>query len=70
MAEKFLDSVTTEQLKEAVGMTRLGQMMYQDGVETTKITIAKNLMDILSDELIAKTLELPLDTIKKLHEEK
>ena len=64
MAEKFLDSVTTEQLKEAVGMTRLGQMMYQDGVETTKITIAKNLMDILSDELIAKKLELPLDTVK------
>lgn len=70
MAEKFLDSVTTEQLKEAVGTTRLGQMMYQDGVETTKITIAKNLMDILSDELIAKKLELPLDTVKKLHNEK
>lgn len=45
MAEKFMDSVTIEQLKEAVGMTRLGQMMYnngvKEGIETTQIEIAK-----------------------------
>lgn len=74
MAEKFLDSVTLEELKEAVGMTRLGQMMYNDGVEAgievTKIENAKNLIGILSDELIAEKIGLPLETVKKLREEK
>lgn len=77
MAEKFLDSVTIEQLKEAVGMTRLGQMMYNDGVEqgfikgaeNTKIQIAKNLLAILNDEEIAERTELAVDIIKKLREE-
>ena len=78
MAEKFLDSVTIEQLKEAVGMTRLGQMMYNDGleagmekgVETTRLENARNLIGILSDELIAEKIGLPLETVQKLHEEK
>ncbi|MGN1158309.1 MAG: hypothetical protein ACI4TK_19220 [Agathobacter sp.] len=77
MAEKFLDSVTTEQLKEAVGMTRLGQMMYNDGVEvgiqqgaeSAKLENARNLIGLLSDEVIAEKIGLTLDTVKKLHEE-
>ena len=81
MAEKFLDSVTTEQLKEAVGMTRLGQMMYNDGVEagiqqgieqgaeSAKLESARNLIGLLSDEVIAEKIGLTLDTVKKLHEE-
>ena len=70
MAEKFMDSVTIEQLKEAVSMTRLGQMMYNDGVETTQIKIAKNLLGELPDEKIAEKTGLPLETIKELHKEK
>lgn len=70
MAEKFMDSVTIEQLKEAVGMTRLGQMMYNDGVETTQIQIAKNLLGDLPDEKIAEKTGLPLETVKKLHKDK
>lgn len=31
MADKFLDSVEMEQLKEEIKMTRLGQMLYSDG---------------------------------------
>lgn len=77
MAEKFMDSVKIEQLKEAVSMTRLGQMMYNDGVEhgitqgaeNTKIQIAKNLLAILNDEEIAERTELAVDIIKKLREE-
>ena len=77
MAEKFLDSVTLEQLKEAVGMTKLGQMWYNDGIEvgmaqgieTSKLEIAKNLIGILTDELIAEKIGLPLETVKKLHED-
>lgn len=77
MAEKFLDSVTLEELKEAVGMTKLGQMWYNDGLEAgmaqgaeeAKLENAKNLIGILSDELIAEKIGLPLETIKKIHNE-
>lgn len=31
MADKFLDSVEMEQLKEEIKMTRLGRMLYDDG---------------------------------------
>lgn len=31
MADKFLDSVEMEQLKEEIKMTRLGKMLYEDG---------------------------------------
>lgn len=65
-----MDSVTIEQLKEAVGMTRLGQMMYNDGVETTQIKIAKNLLGEMPDEKIAEKTGLPLETIKELYKEK
>lgn len=71
MAEKFLDSVTLEQLKEAVGMTRLGQMMYNDGVEKgierNKNENAKNLLGLLADEVIAEKIGLSLETVQKLH---
>ena len=74
MAEKFLASVTTEQLKEAVGMIRLGQMMYQDGVEAgmenAKIAIAKSLLGLLADSFIAEHVGLPLEVVKELHNEK
>ena len=80
MAEKFMDSVTIEQLKEAVGMTRLGQMMYNDGIEegmkqgieqgieSTQIKIASNLLNDLPDEIIAEKTGLSLEKIKELGE--
>lgn len=75
MAEKFLDSVTMEELKEAVGMTRLGQMMYNDGVEegmkkgveSAQIEIAKNFLGELSDEKIAEKTGLTLERVKALY---
>ena len=71
MAEKFLDSVTLEQLKEAVGMTRLGQMMYNDGIEKgierNKNENAKKLLGLLADEVIAEKIGLSLETVQKLH---
>lgn len=33
MADKFLDSIEMEQLKKEIKMTRLGQMLYNDGLE-------------------------------------
>ena len=77
MAEKFLDNVTLDELKEAVGMTRLGKMMFNDGleqgmeqgIESNKLENAKSLIGILTDELIAEKIGLPLETVKKLHDE-
>ncbi len=57
-------------------MTRLGQMMYNDGIEegikqgieSTQIKIAINLLGDLPDEIIAEKTGLNLDTVKKLHQ--
>ena len=65
MAEKFLDSVTIDELKEAVGMTRLGQVLVNDVKEQN----AKNLLGLLPDEVIAEKIGLPLETVIKMHEE-
>lgn len=32
MADKFLDTVDLEKLKEEISMTRLGQMIWEDGI--------------------------------------
>lgn len=37
MADKFLDSVEMEQLKEEIKMTRLGKMLYDDGRQVGKV---------------------------------
>lgn len=36
MADKFLDAVDLEKLKEEIAMTRLGQMIWKDGIEEGK----------------------------------
>ena len=33
MADKFLDSVDLEKMKEEIAITRLGQMIWEDGVK-------------------------------------
>lgn len=63
MAEKFMDSVTIEQLKEAVGMTRLGQMMYNDGKTEAMKENARNLF------INGATFELVRDSIKDISDE-
>lgn len=73
MAEKFMDSVTIEELKEAVGMTRLGQMMFNDGVEqgTEKIKmqiIQKKIEKGMDVETIAEHLELTIEEVEDLIE--
>jgi hypothetical protein len=42
------------------------QKGMQKGIEKEKITIAKNLLDILDDETIALKTDLSVDVIKKL----
>ena len=70
MAEKFLESESLDEVKEVLGMTRLGQMLFNDGVESAKTEIAKNLLGVLDDKDIAEKTGLSLERVKELHNEK
>lgn len=85
MAEKFLEKMDLEEVMEEISMTRLGEMLvnkgygegydkgydigHSRGVEEGKLDAARNLLGQVSPDILAKTLELPLDTILKLKEE-
>ena len=85
MAEKFLEKMDLEEVMEEISMTRLGEMLvnkgygegydkgydigHSRGVEEGKLDAARNLLGQVSTDILAKTLELPLDTILKLKEE-
>ena len=85
MEEKFLEKMDLEEVMEEISMTRLGEMLvnkgygegydkgydigHSRGVEEGKPDAARNLLGQVSPDILAKTLELPLDTILKLKEE-
>lgn len=78
MVEKFLDSSELKEVKEAMRMTRVGQMLYDDGFSQgisqdisqgsaeQKLQNAKNLIDILDENIIAERIGLPLKTVQQL----
>lgn len=74
MADKFLENDDFEHVKEGIRMTRLGQMLFNDGFndgfnngsQKKQLEIARNLIGKLSDASIAETTGLPLDVILKL----
>lgn len=80
-ANKFLNDNELERIKEEIAMTQLGQMIYEDGLKKGeekgekkgklegKLEAAKALLDILSDEAIAKRLQLSLEQVKELRQE-
>lgn len=86
MADKFLEAADMEEVKEAVRMTRLGQMLLEEGMEEgmekgmekgikegereTKLNNARNLLDILDEKMIAERIGLPLETVRRLKKEK
>lgn len=82
MADKFLDFADMEDVKEAVRMTRLGQLLLEEGIEKgmeegiktgeqeAKLNNARNLLDILDEKMIAERIGLPLETVRKLKKEK
>ena len=74
MADKFLDFADMEDVKEAVRMTRLGQLLLEEGIKTgeqaAKLNNASNLLDILDEKMIAERIGLPLETVRKLKKEK
>ena len=85
MAEKFLEKMDLEEVMEEISMTRLGEMLvnkgygegygkgydigHSRGVKEGKLDAARNLLGQVSPDILAKTLELPLDTILRLKEE-
>ena len=74
MADKFLDSAEMEQLKKEIKMTRLGKMLYDDGmaegdkrrlISLVKTKLAKG----KSIEVIANEVEETVDTVMALIKE-
>ncbi|MGF0033298.1 hypothetical protein ACQRBN_10060 [Bariatricus sp. SGI.154] len=77
MTEKFLDSKELKEVMEAMRMTKVGQMLFNDGfsqgisqgIEAEKLQNARSLIDILDENTIAERIVLPLETVRKLKEE-
>ena len=77
MADKFLDSISMKEAEDAIKMTKLGQMLVNDGfsqgiqkgTEQTKLDSARNLLDLLDEKTIAERIGLPLETVKQLKTE-
>lgn len=74
MADKFLDSAEMEQLKKEIKMTRLGKMLYDDGmaegdkrrlISQVKTKLAKG----KSIEVIANEIEETVETVMNLIKE-
>lgn len=74
MAEKFLDSISMEEIKENMKMTRMGQMLVNDGfiqgekagIEKAQLDIAKSLIGLLDEQVIAERIGLSLETVQQL----
>lgn len=75
MADKFLDAVELKQLKEEIAMTRLGQMIWEDGKNDTlkrlvkaKLEKGKNVEEIA--EVLEETPKRIEELIQELEKEK
>lgn len=73
MADKFLESIDMEELKEGFAMTKMGEMLVEMGREKgkqeSKLEIARNLLGLLDEETIAAQVGLSLETVRSLKEE-
>ena len=65
-ANKFLDEVDLERVKEELRVTEIGRSLIEEGKKEKAIEIAKELLDILSVEMIAKKTGLTLEEVEKL----
>ena len=74
MADKFLESIDMEEFKEGMRMTKLGQMLVEDGLkqgrkegeEETKMKIATKLIGLLPDTVVAEQVGISLEIIEKI----
>lgn len=72
MALKFNIEISDE-LGRKIRMSPLGQKIFNEGIEEGKIEkqreIARNLLDVLNDQMIAKKCDLSLEEVKQLRKE-
>ena len=79
MANKFLDSMDMNKIREVIRMTKLGQMLRDEGIalgkelgrEQGKLDMVKKLLveNLLEPEQIARITDLPLETILQMKQE-
>lgn len=63
-----MDSAEMKELMEVIGVTQLGQMLVNKGKEEEKLEIARNLIGLLDEKVIAERTNLPLKTVLELKE--
>ena len=72
LALKFNIEISDE-LGMKIRMSPLGQKIFNEGIEEGKIEtqreIARNLIDVLNDQMIAKKCDLSLEEVKQLRKE-
>lgn len=68
MADKFLDAIDLEKLKEEISMTRLGQMIWEDSREATLLELFKD--GLLTVQDVAIRLNITEEEVAKLLEKK
>ena len=66
MADKFLDTADFEKLKEEISMTRLGQMIWEDGRESMLLELIRDGLLTIKDAAIR--LNITEEEVKKLLE--
>ena len=63
----------SDELGRKIRMSPLGQKIFNEGIEEVKIEkqreIARNLLDVLNDQMIAKKCDLSLEEVKQLRKE-
>ena len=69
-ANKFLDEKDLEKVREEIKMTELGKKLIEEGKEEKAKEIARELLDILSIEMIAEKTGLTIEEVKRLREDK
>ena len=67
LADKFLDRAELDEIKEVMRMTRLGQMLQDEAIESTQTESIKNLMKNmnLTIDHAMNALEVPEDKREK-----
>lgn len=68
-ANKFLDEIDLEKVKEELRVTEIGRSLIEEGKKEKAIEIAKELLDILSVEMIAKKTGLTIEEVEGLKNE-
>ncbi len=61
MANKFLDQVDMQDIKESMAMTKIGKILFEDGISQGKVEDLKNLMKNMgwTAEAALKALSIP-----------